>query len=180
MDKEREPSLPDTLGVAEAWLAQMAYDPRKAAFVDATGRAQPALLVGHGNRDIMMFTRGSCLVVSLVVEISARTRADLARLPETAQRRIMGALRDQLLLQPRTNAFIDPPNAVSIAQVTRVAVEQVFRIGPKDPASFNRLADGIQEVSNAAVGAFARVGAIFDAATRPPGSRDPPPAGMYA
>jgi hypothetical protein len=153
---------------------------RRAEHLDTNGGAEPILLVAQGSFDLTIRVQGVCIAVALVVDVSAETRGQFARMAARLQGKALLALRAHLFQQPRTSARIEPAGAETIGAVERLVVEQIIRIATDDPSSFNRLADGLQEVASAAAGAFSKVGAIVGAATegadRQPG---PPPTGMY-
>jgi hypothetical protein len=181
MVNEREPSWPPQLVLAQRWAVALSRETRSANLVGPDGRAEIVLLVAHGPRDLTVRATGTCITVSLAVEFAKEVRDTFGGLPRSAQLRALRAVRTRLFQQPRTSFSIDPPGAVSIVQVTRVVVEQTFRISEDDPSSFNRFAEGLQEVTAAAVGGFARLGAFMGGGSNDrPGPREPAPAGMYA
>ena len=181
MPEEREPSWPVQLVLAEQWAAELFRDAWRVVAASQDGQGEAVLLIAHGSHDLSVRAMGTCIAVALVVEFGPEVHDALAALPTPKQRRALQAVRSHLLQQQRTSFAIEPPGAVATAEVTRVAVEQVLRISRDDPSSFNRFADGLQEVAAAAAGALARLGAfVEEGANDRRGPRDPAPPGMYA
>ncbi len=172
---------PPPLALAEGWARELSRPTRRATVAGPESTSEAVILVAHGSRDLTVRAFGTWVAVALIVEFSPEARDVFLALPDSTQVRALRAIRAQLVQQPRTSFAIEPREAVSIAEVTRVVVEQVFRISSEDPSSFNRFADALQEVSAASAGAFFRLGAFIEGASKDrPGPRDPAPPEMYA
>ena len=154
---------------------------RRGELLDGNVRS-PLLFVAQGNHGVLVRDHNGCIVVFLLVEISAEAKARIASLPPPIQERGLRTLRHQLLSQTRCAFALSPSEPRTILAVDRIAVEQLIRITKDDPGSFNRYADAIQETVNAAVRAFWFLGALVTEGDLGDGRtvKGPPPAGMYA
>jgi hypothetical protein len=84
--------------------------------------------------------------VALLIDVPPEVTKAIARTPITTRQWIEVNLRYELTSNGRTAFTLRPRTMQDITQLRRITVEQLIRISEDDPASFNRLADAIQEV----------------------------------
>lgn len=103
----------------------------------------------------------------MIMDIPETVRTRLGHLKAPVQQKLLAAFRHALMANERTAFALAPPNLPKgyMSEVTRFAVEQVIRIDERDLSSFNRFADGIQEVITTALKAASLIQPLLQGTT---------------
>jgi len=137
---------PSVLLLADRWAKAMGKSTKVVDVQDADGGIVPVLVVMHGDKPVLVRSRGECVSIFLLMDIPKDIADRIHRYPGHVQKRVLAALRYELLSHARTAFALRPEPLGSIAELQRIRVEQLVRISEDDPSSFNRYSDAIQEI----------------------------------
>jgi hypothetical protein len=137
------------LELANRWLQAMGMTTRSITGKDANGQDIPVLEIRRGTLAIMAFSPPATepfLVLRMVANIPAALRATAGRMGEETRRELTQAIYAAMQSNPRSGYQVQPPNAADFTQIEQISLEQVVRLDEDDIATFNRLADSVQEL----------------------------------
>lgn len=143
-----EQALPPALATAQKWATDLGNQVTQVTAQRPGGPPEPALQIKHGAYVLFakLGTEAGVLVIMAIADLPPEFRARLARLDEESKIKLYVALKFALVQNSRDAFEIHPVTSKNIAEVERFGITQMLRVEEGDTASFNRLADAIQEL----------------------------------
>jgi hypothetical protein len=119
------------------------------------------------------------IVLRLSAPIPAAVRATVSRLSEDAQRHLTESVFAALQMNLRTGWSLQPPTAQSAAQIESITLEQLLHLDDRDPSSYNRLLDGVQELVTGILAVGRRFALQVQVTQSRPSTGTNPTSGMF-
>lgn len=173
-------NYPQSLILVEKWSKLMGKRTKRLKAELSDGTIIPIVTINHGNISVLVRSEYEIIVVFINAEVPYDIKNQLEKLDREKQEIILESLKQQLLSNGRTGYYLEPISTSVISELSGFTIEQRIRISSKDPSSFNRLMDAIQEVITVTIRALLLFGIL---PSEPPTDmvlKLKPPEGMYA
>jgi hypothetical protein len=147
---------PEQLVLLERWARMLGMATQPTSGSGPGDRTIQGLEIQRGELSLVAFALppepapdGQFIVLRALIEIPSSVRATIAGQSVEARRRLTEAVYGTLMAQGRTAFQVHPSGASDAATMEQVGLEQVLRLDAADASSFNRFADGVQELATA-------------------------------
>lgn len=151
------PALPAQLALANRWAQSLGMTTRTITGTGPSGETLSGLEIHRANVVLVAFSppgADAFIILKMTVNVPAALRATVGRMGEDTRRQLTEDIYSALQSNSRSGYQVVPPNTVDFSQMEQISLEQVMRLDENDATSFNRFADGIQEL----VSGYSRVG----------------------
>jgi len=178
---KKEQTSTNQLSLAEKWAQQLGNRVNSGEAALENGTKIPILGVDHGGRLVLVSEENETLIVSINITIPDEVRKKIKTIDKDTAQKILMSLQNQLLSNARTAFMMNPNKFENLSEITNISIQQRIKISLKDPSSFNRFADAIQEVVTVAVKTMLIYGIVSNTQSTSGNQKPPqPPESMYA